>query len=278
MRKVSRHVELSSSSPSAGFSAIGLRAHQIDLDPFLNVDLFHMSQPTFPPHPHAGFSAVTYMLPESRGSFTNRDSLGDQSIIGPGAVHWTQAARGMMHEEIPSSPGTDCWGFQIFVNLSVEHQMLPPRAFHADRNEIPVVQQGGARVAVVAGRVGEQSSPLHSLATPVSLFDLDLQANARLELPIPRLQNAWLFAIAGSATVSDGTAVVERQALGFEQDGDTIELLAGPAGFRALVGAGHPLRQAVSWSGPFAMATREAVLDAHRRFANGEMGSLRRSF
>lgn len=54
-----------------------------------------MSEPTFPPHPHAGFSAVTYLFEDSGGALVNRDSLGDRSRIEPGALHWTQAARGI---------------------------------------------------------------------------------------------------------------------------------------------------------------------------------------
>ena len=94
---------------SAGFTARSLRGLP-GLDPFLNVDHFRMSEPTFPPHPHAGFSAVTLMFEDSPGSFTNRDSRGDRSVIGPGALHWTQAGSGMMHERSRSSAGSSATG------------------------------------------------------------------------------------------------------------------------------------------------------------------------
>jgi redox-sensitive bicupin YhaK (pirin superfamily) len=79
-----------------GFSTHGLRQQLkgITIDPFINLDDFHMSLPTFRPHPHAGFSAVTYMFEDSKGGFLNRDSMGDSSKIGPGDLHWTQAASG----------------------------------------------------------------------------------------------------------------------------------------------------------------------------------------
>jgi redox-sensitive bicupin YhaK (pirin superfamily) len=50
-----------------GFEVAGARHEHLGrpLDPFLAADAFAMAQPFFPPHPHAGFSAVTYMLPES---------------------------------------------------------------------------------------------------------------------------------------------------------------------------------------------------------------------
>lgn len=117
-RRVVARTELVSHQVTPGFSSYGLRAGgPIELDPFLNLDDFTMSQPTFPPHPHAGFSAITYMFEDSPGAFVNRDSLGDRSLIEPGAFHWTQAARGMMHEEVPEHPGVRCHGLQMFVNL-----------------------------------------------------------------------------------------------------------------------------------------------------------------
>ncbi|MFB2920991.1 MULTISPECIES: pirin family protein [Aerosakkonema] len=100
-----------------GFSDYNLHDQLgVSLDPFLNLVDFHMSQPTFKPHPHAGFSAVTYMFEDSEGAFINRDSLGDRSRIAPGDLHWTQAGSGMLHEEVPERAGVDCHGLQMFVN------------------------------------------------------------------------------------------------------------------------------------------------------------------
>ena len=121
-----------------GFTSYGLRTTpDFPLDPFINLDDFRMSEPTFPPHPHAGFSAVTYMFEDSAGAFTNRDSLGDHSRIGPGSLHWTQAAAGMMHEEIPEQRGLVCHGLQMFVNLRSDHKNAAPRAFHVDAAAVP---------------------------------------------------------------------------------------------------------------------------------------------
>ena len=89
-RSVKATTVLRESQMGPGFSAYSLRSlSDYPLDPFLNFDDFRMSVPTFPPHPHAGFSAVTYMFEDSPGAFINRDSLGDRSRIGPGALHWT---------------------------------------------------------------------------------------------------------------------------------------------------------------------------------------------
>jgi redox-sensitive bicupin YhaK (pirin superfamily) len=65
-----------------------------DLSPFVDLTLFDMSQPVFRPHPHAGFSAVTYMLESSAGTFRNRWTAGPDELISPGTIHWNTGGIG----------------------------------------------------------------------------------------------------------------------------------------------------------------------------------------
>lgn len=136
----------------------------------LQIDHFHMSQPIFPPHPHAGFSAVTLMFEDSEGSFTNRDTLSEKVVpIHPGDVHWTTAARypllylnsyrGLMHEEIPVKKGVDSHGLQIFANLAAKDKLIDPRADHLDAKETLIHEKDGARVRVLTGEAFGLQSP-----------------------------------------------------------------------------------------------------------------------
>jgi hypothetical protein len=163
VRSVRASTRLAEAQMGPGFSAHGLRhVDGVSLDPFLSVDHFRMSQPTFPPHPHAGFSAVTYMFEDSPGGFINRDSLGDVSRIGPGALHWTQAARGMMHEEIPERRGVEGHGLQMFVNLRADHKQPPPARVPRRRpREVPEVTSRRRRAGPRACRRARRS-PLAS--------------------------------------------------------------------------------------------------------------------
>lgn len=282
VRSVRASTRLAEAQMGPGFSAHGLRhVDGVALDPFLSVDHFRMSQPTFPPHPHAGFSAVTYMFEDSPGGFTNRDSLGDVSRIGPGALHWTQAARGMMHEEIPERRGVVCHGLQMFVNLRADHKQAPPRAFHADAAAIPEVSVGaGTRVRVLAGSLAGARSPLDELLTPVLLLDVHLEPSARAHLPVDA-PSAFALGLAGAGVTGPAGAPRDLDAhvaLAFAADGDHLELEAGPAGLHVLIGAGHPIGEPVVFGGPFAMTTRRDVEAAHARFQRGEMGRLAPSF
>lgn len=266
---------LSTNTPAEGFTVSSLRAAAgFPMDPFLNVDHFRMSQPIFPPHPHAGFSAVTVMFEDSPGGFLNRDSLGDSSRIGPGGLHWTQAGRGMMHEEVPERRGVEGHGLQIFVNLRIAEKLIAPRAFHVDAAEVPVVDaRDGARVRVLCGAFEGRRSPLDQLSTPVLLLDVHLDPGARVTVPVPREQTAFALSIAGSGHAG-GSPFGPNAAVSFAEDGDALSLAAGSEGLHVVVGAGAPLREPVVFGGPFAMGSREAIEDAYARYRRGDMGRL----
>lgn len=260
-----------------GVRILALRAEAGPLDPFLSVDEFHMAAPTFPPHPHAGFSAVTVMLEDSAGRFINRDSLGDRSPIGPGDIHWTQAGRGMMHEEIPEATGRDCHGLQVFVNLPAELELADPAAFHADASEIPAVEPApGARVRVLCGEAFGASSPLDRLLFAPLMLDVQLAPGARLEVPVPPDHNAFVIALGGRGHVApDAEPLNAGEAAGLAPGAATIALQAADdAPLHVFLGAGPPIGEPVVLAGPFALSSEERALDARRRYSSGGMGSL----
>jgi redox-sensitive bicupin YhaK (pirin superfamily) len=269
------HLDTSTRGP--GFKVQSLRAQMGSLDPFVSLDEFHMSQPTFPPHPHAGFSAVTYMFEDSAGAFINRDSLGDRSLIGPGAFHWTQAARGVVHEEVPEHPGTDCHGVQMFVNLAAAHKDAPPRMLHLDRERIPELRQGqGVRVRVLAGESNGVRSPLE-LLTPVTLLDVHLEPGASFEHAVPAGHRSFVLPIRGAGFAGpdeEAVSLAHGLAAAFEDQGEVLRLRAGTEPLHALVGTGRPLREPLVAGGPFLMNTQEQITDAFRRFQAGGMGRL----
>jgi redox-sensitive bicupin YhaK (pirin superfamily) len=273
-RAVVASANLAEHRMTPSFSSFGLRGLPgFSLDPFLNLDDFRMSEPTFPPHPHAGFSAVTYMFEDAPGAFVNRDSLGDRSRIGPGALHWTQAGRGMLHEEIPEVRGVVSHGMQMFVKLRAAHEAHEPRAFHVDAADVPEVCFDGLRARVLAGALAGVTSPLTELLTPVLLLDVHLAPGARAALPVAE-PTCFGLVIAGSGTVGLGTEARAHQALGFDRAGDELVLAAGPSGLHLLVAGGAPIGEPVVFGGPFAMTTRADVDAAAARYRRGEMGRL----
>lgn len=244
------------------------------LDPFLMCDCFEMAEPFFPPHPHAGFSAVTYMLRDSANGFVNRDSRGDRSLIQPGDLHWTEAARGMMHEEVPIIRGAVCHGLQLFVNLPAREKLAEPRVYHLDADAVPRLRQPGAELRVLAGTFAGAASPVQP-RTACALVDVELEPEAHIELSIEASWNAVGLLVQGGLA---DHAAAPIAALRFAAHGDGLALAAGPKGATVILLLGAPLREPLAFGGPFVMSDAAQLHDARRRFGQGEMGHLEASF
>ncbi len=257
-----------------------MRADPADISPFIGTDSFTMPQPFFGPHPHAGMSAVTLLLPEGEGGITNRDSLGDHSTIHPGDLHWTQAGRGMVHEEIPSQPGKAAVGFQIFVNLSKAHKTSDPVAFHVSHADIPVVPVEGGSVRVVAGDFDGQSSPINSeprWLTRVTMLDVTLHPGATLSIPVKAGDNAF-FVIRSGAVMLPSEKAIEQSAIIFEARGTVAQLQAADRTLRGVFFSGTPINEPMYPKGPFMGNTAHDVAQYTAQYQRGEMGSLSKSF
>ncbi|PZV11088.1 MAG: pirin family protein [Pseudanabaena sp.] len=259
------------------FRAYSLGRHNFGdgIDPFIQLDHFYMRAPIFPPHPHAGFSAVTYMFEDSVGSFQNRDSLGDHALIHPGDLHWTQAGSGIIHEEVPSPPGSLCHGAQIFVNLAAKHKWSQPVALHLDSAQVPeyLISKGG-KVRVVVGTAFGLTSPLQPL-TPVTLLDVTLPPQGKIVHTLPSLHHAFVHVIEGS-----GEFGAERSHLGtldvalLEPGSEIAIIQADECGLHYLLGAGAPLNEPIVSQGPFVMNTAEEIQRAAIAYQSGRMGCL----
>jgi redox-sensitive bicupin YhaK (pirin superfamily) len=260
------------------FRAFSLRGGEAaeSIDPFLAVDHAWMNAPTFPPHPHAGFSAVSYLFLNSETGVANRDSLGARNLIRPGGLHWTAAGRGVVHEELPAEPGKTVHMLQIFVNLAVERQSAPPFALSLEPEDVPVMQLPGIQVRVPLGGFGEKHSPLMP-PTNVTLLDINLGEGAELIVPVAANHSAFIMPIHGALAIDGERFESDQPRLPvFPPQGEmrTVKLQAprGPA--NAVLFAGHPLHQPVHWQGPMALASPEALGAALAAFQRGEFGSL----
>lgn len=261
----------------------GLRGAHAWMDPFLNIDHFVMREPTIRPHPHAGFSALTVMFDDSPGGFTNRDSLGTVMTIEPGALHWTQAGAGILHEEVPSDPPTPGHGAQIFVDLPADLEEAPPEVHHLPAAQVPtvVLPGDGGRVRVLVGRFADAEAPLRP-PTDLFLLDLILAPDCEVVIPVAASHSAFAFALRGDAQSGpEGheSGLLPDHAVGFaEGDGDAVRIVTGADGLHALLGGGTPLRQPTHWLGGFALTTQARALAAKHRFESGQMGHLAPSF
>lgn len=172
------------------------------LSPFLGVDHYWMNGPTFPPHPHAGMSAVSYLLLDSETGMANRDSIGTDNLIRPGGLHWTTAGRGVVHEEVPAEPGKTVHGLQIFVGLAPARRNIAPFPLTIEPQDVPVIERPGAKIRVPVGSYGDKRSPL-TPPTEVTLLDISLEEDAELTVPVAAGHSMCAMPIFGTVEVAD---------------------------------------------------------------------------
>jgi redox-sensitive bicupin YhaK (pirin superfamily) len=250
------------------------------LDPFAMVDHFVMADPVFAPHPHAGFSAITYLFADSAGSVINRVSTGLVNTITPGSLHWTQAGSGMVHEEVPETMGKPTHGLQIFVNSRAKNKLTPPQAFHVHTKDVPVVALPGATVRVILGEIIHDSRTYQSdidAHTKTSIWDISIEKNAQLSLPITNGHNAIVLVIKGAVQI-DGKQVSQENAILLSKQGHAIELQAMNESAQIVLLSGEPLNEPIFSKGPFIGNTPADVTQMILRYQRGEMGQLAPSF
>jgi len=250
----------------AGFQAEGWREPQVLLDPFIMVDHFRMSEPAFAPHPHAGFSAVTYLFDDSATSMVSRDSLGGEHAIPPGGLHWTLAGRGVMHDEFPAEPGREAHGLQIFVNLPADQKLRAPTVTRLSPEQMPCRTGEGWRAVQVFGpEVGLE------LPSSASLVLVDIDAGATFDLVLPDGEQGFAVVIHGRGH-TDELPLSAGRALSLPL-GASARVVADEA-LRLACFCGRPLHEPVVRHGPFVMSDEGQVVAALQRFQAGGMGRL----
>ena len=183
------------------FRAFGLRGVAELINPFLGVDHAWMSGPTFPPHSHVGFSAVSYLFLNSETGIHNRDNIGTRNLIRPGGLHWTTAGRGIVHEEVPAETGKTVHSLQIFVDLPPARKNVEPFPLMLEPQDVPVVQLPGVKVRVPVGSFADARSPL-APPTDVTMLNISLEEGAELAVPIEAGHAAFVMPFFGTASVN----------------------------------------------------------------------------
>lgn len=270
------------SSPLNGVSHGGSQFSVISFDlhamvkrgaPLVALDDFRANGRPFPPHPHAGFSAVTYVFEDSAGGLRVADSLGNDICIGAGGIAWTQAGKGVLHQEVPNPPGRELHGAQFFVNLGSRNKLTAPQTFWLQGTEVPQWQgDQGDRVRVVVGEYRKVVSPLQPVE-PFTVLDADIRT--AVEVDMRAEQHGLVYVQSGSVQITTQSQTLSLNAgqASAVQGAGVLRISAIPHA-RVLFLCGDAIQEKLLAQGPFMMNTQAQLEDAFRRYQQGQMGSL----
>jgi redox-sensitive bicupin YhaK (pirin superfamily) len=254
------------------------------VDPFLLIHHWdsplkggqHQREVGVGPHPHRGFSPVTFIF---KGSLQHRDSLGNDAIVYEGGTQWMHAGKGITHSERPGKELAENGGenefIQFWVNTPARYKMEAPHYQPISGEETPIVEDNGAHIGVVAGTYKNITGPAKT-HSPQLLLRGEADAKAEFFLEIPSKYNCLLYVLDGDLEL-EGVAVKDKTMIWFENDGETIPVKAN-ADTRFIVLSGEPINETVTSYGPFVMNTQTEIMEALRDAQMGKMGVLIEEF
>ena len=254
------------------YNALGAR-----ISPFLLLDYAgpHYFEPTqarrgVGQHPHRGFETVTIVYD---GEVEHKDSAGNGGIIGPGDVQWMTAAGGILHEEYHSPAFARTGGpfrmVQLWVNLPAKDKMRPGGYQAISSADIPVVELPGGtgKARIIAGSLLGATGPAGTF-TPINVWDVRLDPDADLTLPLPEGHTAMLVVLGGHLTVADTQALGEAEMLLLSREGGDVALHADGE-TKLLVLTGAPIEEPIVGYGPFVMNSAAEIRKAIDDFNAG---------
>ncbi len=222
------------------------------------------------PHPHIGLSTLTYLF---AGEITHRDSLKSEQVIRPGDVNWMTAGHGIVHSErtplsLRSGPG-ELNGLQIWIGLPTEHEECEPAFEHHPASDLPVWQEDGVLMRLIAGSAFGKRSPVSVFS---EMFYIDAQCGPSSEFTLPpALGERAVYVVEGEVT-AHGQSVAMGNMLAM-QDGIPIEVTArSPSRVMLLGGAPLDGPRHIWWN--FVSSSKERIEQAKSDWAEGRFGKV----
>ncbi|SCP98710.1 pirin family protein [Anaerobium acetethylicum] len=232
-----------------------------DYDPFLMLDAFDSSNPDdytkgFPWHPHRGIETITYLI---QGDIEHGDSLGNKGSILDGDCQWMTAGSGIIHQEMPK-PAERMFGAQLWLNLPAKDKMTPPKYGDIKRESIPVAEEAGTRVHIIAGTYQGIQGAFEGSHVKADYLDVEVVAGNEWSYQCAPDATLFIYIVQGEGEFdADGKQTIPEKNAVLFNDGEVFRVKATDRGIRFLLFSGKPLKEPIAWGGPIVMNTKEEL-------------------
>ncbi|MFM8912509.1 MAG: pirin family protein [Flammeovirgaceae bacterium] len=253
------------------------------IDPFLLLHHANINVPTdrdirhagVGPHPHRGFSPVTFIF---KGGVHHRDSRGNDGVIYAGGAQWMNAGMGIIHSERPPIDIHERGGeqeiIQLWINMPAERKMEQPQYFPVQAADAPSLNTGDEKVRgrIFSGSLLGTTGPINAYQD-VAAATFECDTGGMIKFSVPTSHNTLMYLLDGKVRIEGFGQVEGLHIVHFKNDGDFISLEA-QAPTRILFLSGLPLAEPVVSYGPFVMSTQTQIMEAMRDYQMGKMGVL----
>ncbi len=146
--------------------------------------------------------------------------------------------------------------------------MTAPTYHDIREEDMPLVEENGSTVRVVAGRYENIVGPQGQFVQP-TVLDARLKPEAAFSIPVPDYETLFIYVLEGSGDFGTPSQTVEQRTAVVFGDGDLLNAKAGLNGMRFALFAGKPLHEPIAWGGPIVMNTEEELETAFHELRNG---------
>ncbi len=228
------------------------------------------------PHPHRGFSPVTFII---EGDVHHRDSRGNNQIAKKGEVQWMHTGAGIVHSERPSQKLAEQNGrqeiIQLWINSPANKKMQPPNYQYIPEKDIPVFwsEDKAIQNKVIAGNYEDLKGRIKTESELLIIWSKAEKEGSQM-LSIPKEMNAMIYLVKGELRIKGYGKAIEKELIVFETDtAENIEInIDTKAEFLVLCGV--PINEKITQHGPFVMNTQTEIMEAMRDYQMGKMGVL----
>lgn len=223
------------------------------------------------PHPHRGFSPVTFMF---EGFVEHNDSLGNKMVIGNNEVQWINAGRGIIHSERADkdfvNKGGNYQGIQLWINTPAAHKMDPPSYQPITQKEIVLLGENGVEFRLISGKYDNIQGPANS---EVITAMISMDENSSQVLNLPETNHSLIYILQGKLRINETEIGSANDLVVFEKGPGSI-LITALENTKLLLMSGQPIDEPLVTHGPFVMNTQTEILHAMRDYQDGKMGFL----
>ncbi len=227
------------------------------------------------PHPHRGFSPVTFVV---EGEVHHRDSRGNSHIAKQGEVQWMHAGAGIIHSERPSRALAERNGtqeiIQLWINTPAGKKMQEPKYQFLAETDMPVFTSADEKISnkLIAGKYNDLQSRIKSETELLIIWSTAKEGGGQT-YHLPELFNVMLYIIRGTVRIT-GYGKVDEESLVVLDNESGITEISAVTDTQFLLLAGKPINEKVTQQGPFVMNTTTEIFEAIRDYRMGKMGIL----
>ncbi len=227
------------------------------------------------PHPHRGFTPVTFVID---GEVHHRDSRGNNQIAKKGEVQWMHSGAGIIHSERPSQNLVEQNGsqeiIQLWINSPSDKKMNAPEYQYISEDNIPVFlsEDKQFRNKLIAGELNGIQGKIKTESELLILWG-KADSAAKQTLNIDKKFNSMIYLIKGELNIGAYGKIKNKDLIIFDNNAEGIQF-STESNAEFLVLCGVPINEKVVQQGPFVMNSTTEIMEAMRDYQLGKMGVL----